>query len=144
MIHTGIQFRQVKNTLLVHLENVTQRSWFRSWIHDCSFGSSIKIHLWRLTNTWNISKCTFSYASSRWNPRENLFSDRICLYICFNLRQNVDQPTKGMLIALEQLASHVPQAHKQQIQIAFNNSAWHAISTGYMNSTKETFSVCFI
>ena len=64
--------------------------------------------------------------------------------ICFNLRQNVDQPTKGMLIALEQLASHVPQAHKQQIQIAFNNSAWHAISTGYMNSTKETFSVCFI
>ena len=46
------------------------------------------------------------------------------------------------VIALERLTSNIEQEHNnRETRVAYdNNSTWHAINTGYINSTKETTS----
>ena len=44
----------------------------------------------------------------------------------------------GKVIALEQLTSHIEQAHNNRDPSPYDNSTWHVINTGYINSSLIT------
>ena len=122
---THIQIKQNKPNKAKH--NTYQNQW--------SF--SLHVHFVYVCSSWDWvgQKSSRYWDGSKTNKQTNIQTNK--------RNQTNKVPTRinkeWEVTALEQLTSHIERRPTTtETRVAYDNSTWHAINTGYINSTKET------